>query len=172
MRRIVLACFAMSSAAALAGNMSLSINGLPAIQLSGFSTSASEASSIGSQSSGAGAGKAAFQEFDFKATESAATPTLLANLATGAHFPTATVQVRTPDGSKLVAEWDLSEVFVTSLGVTNGAADPRGRDAGFFAAPETSFGLAFAKYCYKVFAADGSTVASQMCFDLATNQSS
>ncbi|MGE5096416.1 MAG: type VI secretion system tube protein Hcp [Betaproteobacteria bacterium] len=168
MRRIALACFVVSASAAFGGNMSLTLTGLPAVQLTGFSTGASMPATI-STGGGASAGKVTFKEFTFKATESAATPTLMAKLAGGAHIAAATVQVRSTDGTQLVAQWDLADVLVTSVDIANGAADPKSKDATFFATPETAFSLAFAKYCYKVFAADGTTVASQMCWNLETN---
>ncbi|HSN20191.1 MAG TPA: type VI secretion system tube protein Hcp [Usitatibacter sp.] len=168
MRRIVLACFVLSASAAFGGNMSLTLSGLPAIQVTGFSTGASMPVSISSGTGGAGIGKVSFKEFAFKATESSATPMLMQKLSTGTHLPGGTLQVRSLDGTRLVAEWDLTDVFVVSVDVNNGASDPRGRDASFFATPETSFSVVFAKYCYKVFAADGTTIASQMCFNLAT----
>lgn len=168
MRRTVLACLVMSASAAIAGNMSLTLTDLSPIEITAFSTGASMPATI-SSGSGGSAGKVTFKEFMFKATESAATPILTQKLSTGAHIPGATFQVRSVDGSRLVAEWDLTDVFVTSLDITNGAPDPRGRDASFFATPETSFSLAFAKYCHKVFAADGTTVTSQVCWNILTN---
>ena len=168
MRRIALACFVMSAASASAGNMSLAITGLPAIQLTGFSTGASDPATF-STGSGGGAGKVTFKEFSFKATQSAATPMLLLKVSNGAHITTATVQVRSLDGAQLVSQWDLTDVLVSAVDVTNGAVDPKAKNGDFFATPETSFSLQFGKVCYKVFAADGTTVASQMCWDQATN---
>jgi len=169
MRRIALACFVMSAAtAAFAGNMSLTLNGLPAVQLTGFSTGASNPGVVVS-GGGAGAGKVNFKEFRFTATQSSATPMLMVKVSTGAHIPGGTVQVRSLDGSRLVAQWDLTDVLVSSVDVTNGAPGTKEKTTDFFATPETSFSLQFAKYCYKVFAADGTTVASQMCFDVASN---
>lgn len=169
MRRVVLACFVVSASAAFGGNMSLTLPSIPVIELTGFSTGASMPVSISLGGGGATAGKVTYKEFAFKATQSAATPMLMLKVSNGGHIPSATVQVRSLDGTRLVAQWDLTNVLVTSVDVANGAADPKAKDASFFAAPETSFSLVFAKYCYKVFAADGTTVASQMCWDIATN---
>jgi type VI protein secretion system component Hcp len=168
MRRAILACFALCATAALAGNMSVAIDTLPAVQLSGFATGGSNVGSIAS-GGGSGAGKVTFKEFSFKATQSAATPKLMLLMSQGKHIPNVKVQVRTPDGARLSTEWQLSDALVSAVDVTHGEADPKAKGPDFFMAPETTFSLQFRKYCYKVFAADGTTVASQMCWDLATN---
>ena len=168
MRRIALSFFALSAAAAFAGNMTLTIGTLPAVQLTGFSTGATNPVSF-SGGGGGSTGKAIFKEFSFKAAQSSATPTLMNNLSQGRHVASAKVQVRTPDGARLVSEWTLTNVLVTAVDVFNGDADPKARGPAFFLAPETLFSLQFTKYCYKVFAADGTTIASEMCWDLATN---
>ena len=172
MRRIALSCFVLTATAAFAGNMTLTVDTLPAVQLTGFSTGASNAGSI--SGGGGGAGKVSFKEFTFKATQSAATPTLMLNMSQGKHLKSAKVQVRTSDGARLVAEWVLSDLLVSAVDVVNGDADPnpKAKGADFFLAPETLFSLQFVKYCYKVFAADGTSVASQMCWDLAANTGS
>ncbi|HET9652444.1 MAG TPA: type VI secretion system tube protein Hcp [Usitatibacter sp.] len=126
-------------------------------------------STISSGGGGASAGKVTFKDFTFKATQSSASPMLMQKVSAGSHIANAKFQVRSPDGTRLVAEWELTDVLVTAVDVTNGAGDTKAKDATFFATPETSFSLAFAKYCYKVFAADGTTVASQMCWNIVTN---
>jgi type VI protein secretion system component Hcp len=159
----------MACGNAAAGNMSLDIDGLGTVALSAFDTRGTLAVDVFGGGGGA-TGKASFAPFGFRATQSALTPLLFKQLAEGKHSASARVQVRTSDGTKLLSEWTLSNVFVTSVAIVNGEADPKAKAADFTLPPETSFSLVFTKYCYKVFAADGSTVASQMCWDLAANK--
>jgi type VI protein secretion system component Hcp len=147
----------------LAGNMILTIDTLPAVEVSGLRTAAENAG--GTIGGGSGAGKPVYKAFEFAATQSAMTPTLLKQLTQGKHFQQARLQVFTSDGLRLTSEWALDEVFVSAVSIEGGAPDPKAKAPNTFQLPETKFSLQFAKYCYKVFAADGS-VAGQMCYDL------
>ena len=167
--RIALPCLLVSATAAFGGNMSVVVGTLPAVQLTGFSTGATNPSST-SGSGGGGAGKVSFQDFHFTAPQSAASPDLMRWVSNGQHVQRATVQVRSTDGTRLLSEWVLSDVLVRGVGIVNGGADPKAKDPDIYLAPEMTFSLAFSKYCYTLFAADGRTVASQMCWDLAANR--
>lgn len=170
-RGAVLASIVMSSTAASAGNMSLEIDALPAVQLSAFDTGASNVV-VFSGGGGGGSGKVTFKAFGFKAPQSATTPALMRYVADGRHLQSARVQVRSTDGARLLSEWTLSDALVTSVEVVNGEADAKAKAGDIYMPPETAFSLVFSRYCYKVFAADGATIASQMCWDLATNTGS
>jgi type VI protein secretion system component Hcp len=152
-------------AQALAGNMILTIDTLPPVEVSGLRTAAENTG--GAFGGGSGTGKPVYKPFELTATQSATTPTLLKQLTTGKHFQQARLQVFTSDGLRLVSEWALDEVFVSAVSIEGGAPDQRPRHT--FLLPETKFSLQFVKYCYKVFAADGS-VAGQMCVDLKTTE--
>ena len=167
-RWAILACSLVPGAAALAGNMSLTLDGVPAVQVSGFDNGVSNAGSF-SSGGGGGAGKAVFKDFNFRATQSAASPTLFKHLAEGRHIPTGTLQVRSSDGSRLIAEWAFTDVLVSSFSAVNGDIDPKSKTGDMFLSPETAFSLAFKKVCYRVYASDGSTVANEACWNIATN---
>jgi type VI protein secretion system component Hcp len=168
-RIALLACVA-ASPAAFAGNMSLALDGLPAVQVSGFDDGVSNVGSFTS-GGGSGAGKAVFKDFSFRATQSAASPALLKHVAEGRHIATGALQVRSSDGSRLIAEWAFTDVLVSSFNVVNGDIDPKGKTGDMFLSPETAFSLAFKKVCYRVYATDGSTVANEACWNIATNSS-
>lgn len=168
MRRIALASLVALALPAAAGNMMVTLDGLSPIALSGFSTGASNAVSL--SGGGTGVGKVTYKDFTFRAPQSISTPQLMLRVSDGRHLKTVTVQVRTPDGSKLSTEWILSDGLVTSVDVTNGPVDPKAKSPDFFLAPETSFTVIFDKYCYRVYAPDGTTIASQMCWDISANK--
>jgi type VI protein secretion system component Hcp len=168
MRRFVLASLLAGAGAVHAGNMSVTIAGLPApVAITGFSTGAANAGTFPS-GGGGGAGKPTFKDFTFKAPQSAATALLLKNLAAGTHLPSARIQVRSADGARLLSEWTLTGVLVAAIDVVNGAPDPKGKAPDFFLPPETAFSLRFSRYCYVVMEGDGTTIATQTCYDLAT----
>jgi type VI protein secretion system component Hcp len=166
--RIALLACATASCVAFAGNMSLVLEGVPAVQVSGFDDGVTNAGSIAS-GGGGGAGKAVFKDFNFRATQSAASPSLLKFVAEGRHIATGTLQVRSSDGTRLLSEWALTDVLVSSFAVVNGDVDPKAKTGDMFLAPETAFSLNFRKVCYRVFATDGTTVAGETCFNVATN---
>ena len=154
--------------AALAGNMSLTIQGIPgSIEVLSFSIGATNPGSFAS-GGGGGAGKVKFNEFTFTATESAASPSQLDHVTRGKHIPTARLAILHPESGNPHSEWVLTDVLVTSFGVDNGAPDPKGKSPNTYLAPVTRFGLGFVKVCYRLFAANGS-VAKETCFDLASN---
>ena len=76
MVRSILSCFAFSSCAAFAGNMTLTIDDIPSIAVSSFANGGANSASF-SSGSGAGVGKVEFKDFTFKATQSTATPLLM-----------------------------------------------------------------------------------------------
>jgi type VI protein secretion system component Hcp len=168
-RRALIACFVSAATAASAGNMSLELEGLPAVQLSAFDTGASNASTFLS-GGGSATGKATFKDFTFRSTQSAATPGLMRYVADGRIIRSARIQVRSTDGVRLLSEWTLTGVLVSSLSIVNGELDVKAKAADSYLTPETTFSLGFSKVCYKVFAADGTAVAAEMCFDLAANK--
>ena len=172
--RRVAACVAFASfsfypAASIAGNMSLTIDTFPLpIEILSFKIGASNVvSTVGG--GGGGAGKVQYSEFQFTAPESAATALQFKFVSTGLHVMTARLQVMAPDSTRPLSEWSLEDVEVASVGVENGPADPKGKAANTFLAPQSAFSLRFSKYCYRIFAADGS-VARQQCFDIAANK--
>ena len=167
-RWAILACTLASGASAFAGNMSLALDGIPAVQVSGFDNGVINAGSSTS-GGGSGAGKAVFKDFNFRATQSAASPTLLKHVADGRHIPTGTLQVRSSDGTRLLSEWVFTDALVSSFNAVNGDIDPKSKTGDMFLSPETTFSLAFRKVCYRVYATDGTTVANEACWDVATN---
>jgi len=169
-RWAILACSVFPAATALAGNMSLALDGVPAVQVSGFDNGVSNTGSFTS-GGGSGVGKAVFKDFNFRTTQSTASPTLFKHVAEGRHIQTGALQVRSSDGSRLLAEWAFSDVLISSFNVVNGDIDPKSKTGDMFLTPETAFSLSFRKVCYRVYATDGSTVANEACWNLGTNSS-
>jgi type VI protein secretion system component Hcp len=81
------------------------------------------ATTIGSATGGAGAGKAKFDELNVAALFSANSPVLLKALVIGAHYETAVLTQRDASGNP-VAAWALGTVFVTDDGVKSGTPLP------------------------------------------------
>jgi type VI secretion system secreted protein Hcp len=112
------------------------------IQVSAFQGGLSNPAHVGSATGGAGAGKATFQDFQFTAPVSSATPKLLLACATGQHITTATLAVRRAGaaGSKVAPleflKYTLTNVVVSSVTTAGASAD---------ASPHEQFSLAFAK---------------------------
>jgi len=111
------------------------------IQVLGFQGGLSNPVHIGSATGGAGAGKATFQDFQFTAPVSSATPKLLLACASGQHINSAILAVRKaggkgPGGGLDFLKYTLTDVFVSS--VTTGGA-------GSDEAVHEQFSLAFAK---------------------------
>ena len=86
----------------------------------------------------------------------------------GAYRLLARLGVLNPDTGKPQSEWVFTDVLVSSMSIENGAAEPKAKQPNTFMVPTTALGLTFAKYCYRVFAADGS-VAKETCWDIAAN---
>jgi type VI protein secretion system component Hcp len=163
---VVLACAAAYSAAAVAGNMSLTVQGITgSVELLSFGFGAKQTGTFGG---GGGAGKAEIGQFNFTAVESAASPSMLLNLVQGKHIPTARVGILNPDNGAPQSEWVFTDVLVSSMSIVNGDVDPKGKQPNTFLLPATAFGLSFAKFCYRVFAPNGS-VAKEMCWDVVNN---
>ena len=162
------ACATLLSPAVLAGNVSVTFNGVPgAIEVLSFSWGASNPATIGGGGAGGGAGKVTFKEFTFSATEHATSPSHFENVASGRHIPGAKVTVMHPETGKPQSEWTLTDVLVTSFGVENGELDPKNKQPNTLGVPVTKVSLSFAKACYKVFAADGSV--RENCWNVVTN---
>ena len=163
----VIAGAALLSPAALAGNVSLAFSGVPgAIEVLSFSFGASNPATT-STGGGSGAGKVTFSEFTFTATEHATSPLHFNNVAAGRHIQSARLAVMDPETGRPQSEWVLTDVLVTSFGIENGAPDAKAKQPNTFAVPSTKVTLAYAKACYKVFAADGSV--RENCWNLVTN---
>ena len=111
-----------------------------------------------------------YSDFQFKATESAASPLQLKFTSNGQHIANARFGVLSADGTRTISEWAFQDVLFTSLGVENGAEDPKAKQPNSFETPVTTFSINFAKVCYRVFASNGA-IASQVCWDIAGNQS-
>ena len=97
-----------------------------------------------------------------------ASPLQLQRVNIGQGGRTARLQVLSANGVTPISEWTFENVFFTSLSVESGAADPKAKTANTFLPPQTSFGMAFIKFCYRVFGSNGS-VARETCWDLARN---
>ena len=76
---------------------------------------------IGSATSGAGAGKAKFDNLDVSTPLSDASPQLLKVLVSGGHFETAVLTQRNAAGSP-VAQWSLGTVFLNFDDIHNDSA--------------------------------------------------
>jgi len=166
-----LACATLLSPAALAGNVSLSFNGIPGtIEVLSFSWGATNSATVGGGGGGGGAGRVTFNEFTFSATEHSTSPAHFENVASGRHITGARLTVMHPDTGKPQSEWTLTDVLVTSFGVANGEPDPKGKQPNTLGVPVTKVALSFAKACYKVFAGDGSV--RENCWNAVTNSAS
>ena len=112
------------------------------IQVTGFQEGLTNSSRIGSATGGAGAGKVTFQDFQFTAPVSSATPKLLLACANGQHIPSATLTVRKagagagkPAGLEFL-KYVMTTVVVSSVTTAAAAGDD---------VPHEQFSLAFAK---------------------------
>lgn len=165
---VVTACAAAFPAAATAGNMSLTVQGTPgSIEVRSFGFGAKQAVTFGG---GGGAGKAEIGEFTFTAVESSASPAMLENLVRGRHIESARLAILDAETGAPRSEWTFTDVLVSSMNVANGEPAPKAKQPDTFLAPATAFGLSFAKFCYRIFAANGS-VARETCWDIVANQS-
>ena len=149
---MVLHCWALS---AQAGNMTLVIDGIAApIDIRAFSLGASSSGTVIS------AGKVSYQDVSFSALESAASPQQLLFTSNGVHRASAVLKIFSPATGLLLSDWTFTDLIITSFQIGN---DPTGA--------ATSFSLNFAKLSYRVYAANGSTVAQQMCWNVVTSVS-
>jgi hypothetical protein len=88
-------------------------------QLNGFSFDDQQTLNIGSQSSGAGAGKATFNPLNLSFTQANLTPQLLQYLASGTFFKQ--VDVLGYDGTALSVSYSFGQVAGSSLAIASGA---------------------------------------------------
>ena len=161
-----LACAALLSPAALAGNVSLAFQGIPgSIEVLSFSWGATNPATL--SGGGGGAGKVKFNEFTFSATEHSTSPVHFENVSSGRHVQSARLTVLHPETGRPQSEWVLTDVLVTSFGVENGELDPKAKQPNTLGVPVTKVALSFAKACYKVFAGDGSV--RENCWNVVTN---
>ena len=166
-RAAAIAIVGLYATAASAGNMTLTVDGIATpIEVLSFKVGATNATTIGG--GGTGAGKAVYTEFLVTAAESAASPLQLSRLNNGQHAATARLQVLSANGLAPISEWTFETVVFTSFTVESGAADPKAKAPNTFLPPQTSFGMAFGKFCYRVFGSNGS-VARETCWDLTRN---
>jgi hypothetical protein len=155
------------STGSLAGNMTLTVDGIATpIEVLSFKVGASNVTTIGG--GGTGGGKVVYTEFLVTAPESAASPLQLLRVNNGQHAATARLQVLSSNGLAPISEWTFETIVFTSLTVESGAADPKAKAPNTFLPPQTSFGMAFGKFCYRVFGSNGS-VARETCWDLTRN---
>ena len=110
-----------------------------------FSWGLSVPTAIGSQSSGAGAGKASLGAFDWTQQMDSSFPTLMADAAMSRHFPTATLQLVTQPSPKSKPFNFLTMTFTNAL-VTNLQMSGASGDT----LPEVSGSLAFQKIAVTV----------------------
>jgi len=95
-----------------------------ALEIQSFNFSVEQSQTIGSASSGAGAGKAKFNEFTVKKVVDAASAPLYQACAAGAHFPQIYLAVRKAGGAPLIyLEYIFSMVFVTGITWDGGSGD-------------------------------------------------
>ena len=95
------------------------------IDVMSFSFTVSNAATIGSGTSGAGAGKVVFGSFQFVAHVSNASPALFDACCQGTHFPSASLYLRKAGGKQEVyMRYDFTLVFVTSIQTKSIDGDP------------------------------------------------
>lgn len=114
-------------------------------------------------SSGAGAGKTSFTSIRITTAVSKASPLLFESVATGKHFPSATLSLVKSDGGQEFMKVTLSDVLISSYQTTGNSGE----------APTESFRLNFAKieYEYTPQSPDGSMEATVKAgYDLAANK--
>jgi hypothetical protein len=90
-------------------------------------------------------------------------PLLLRALATGIHLPDIKVVLYRPGTTTRMEQWTFTEAVLTAL--QNSQVGPPGH------APRIQLGWGFRRIIQTTYAADGTTVASSYCFDLALQAS-
>jgi len=88
------------------------LNGNNPTPIFGFSLGASNPTTIGSATGGAGAGKVKFKEFTIKKTIDKASPAFFRACATGSHYAKVTITVRKSGGD---TTFDFGTVFVSGI---------------------------------------------------------
>src|ERR1700688_2316209 len=100
-----------------------------ALEVSGITFGVSQAETTGSGTSGAGAGKAKFEEISIDKNVDLASVPLYVACAAGAHFPTVMLAVRKAGGSPLLyLQYCFRMVFVTSINWNGGSGDEAPRE--------------------------------------------
>ncbi len=122
-----------------------------AISLDSYRFGFQQALSIGTSTSGAGAGRVTFQDLNVATALGPESPMLLQSLAAGAVFASATLTQRDASGAAVV-EWSLGDVLLASDSISGGGST----------APAENLQLAFATVTEATSAAVGS-------WDVATN---
>lgn len=87
-----------------------------------FSSAYDQSLSIGSGSSGAGAGKVTFQPITITKLPDASSPELFQMLTKGEHFSSAEVQLYAKDGTTVAETFDYSLIALASITTTNTGA--------------------------------------------------
>ena len=120
---VTLAPLPSVSAPALTLDLQPSGPGLPAVTLGlgSYQFGFENPTTIGSATTGAGAGKARFDDLIVTAPLSDASPQLFSTLVTGRHYETAVLTQRNAAGD-LVAQWVLGVVFLSSDGIAGSGA--------------------------------------------------
>ncbi|HEX4771849.1 MAG TPA: type VI secretion system tube protein Hcp [Bryobacteraceae bacterium] len=95
-----------------------------AIEISEFSFGITQAETSGSATSGAGAGKAKFDEFTIKKVVDKSSPALYQACAAGAHFPSVYLGMRKAGGAQLLyLEYIFVMVFITGITWSGGSGE-------------------------------------------------
>jgi type VI secretion system secreted protein Hcp len=95
-----------------------------ALEVLSFSFGTSQADTAGSASSGAGVGKAKFDEFTIEKFVDLASVPIYNACAAGAHFPSVQLAIRKAGGSPLLyLQYIFRMVFVTSIGWSGGGGE-------------------------------------------------
>lgn len=130
------------------------------IPISGFSVSAQGSQNIGSQSSGAGAGKVSIQSFTITKTLDKSSPLLFQAAATGQHYKEATLSFTRKAGGKeqTYLKFDFQNVLISSVqdGSSGGGT------------PQEQVTFAFQKVSEAFIEPNGKTGAT-VNFNLSTN---
>ena len=138
-----------------------------AFELYSFSWGASNPVSIGSASSGAGAGKVSISSFNIMKKTDKASPVLFLACCKGGHYPKADVVLRKSGGKAVeYLTYSFSEVFVESIQWSGSAG---GDDT-----PSESVSFAFGKCELKYYPQDekgGAGTAVPASWDLRANKS-
>jgi len=87
------------------------------IEIYSFSLGASNPTTIGSATGGAGAGKVSLSSFNFMKKTDAASPKMFQMCCDGKHFPKASLVLNKAGGDKSLSylKYDFTEVFVESI---------------------------------------------------------
>ena len=129
----------------------------PAFEIQQWSFGASNVSTIGSATGGAGGGKASFEPFKVTKNIDTASSSLFLTCCAGGHYPLLTLWVRKSgqspkDGGEWYLEWQFKMAFVSNLSWTN--ADPSPTE-------EVTFVYGAIQFTYRPQKADGTLIVDQ-----------